>query len=431
MALAYTMGARHFIFLILTLSLIITIPTMKAHNITEILSSFPDYTLFNSYLTQTRLCDEINSRETITVLVLNETSMSILASKHPLSIVKAELSIHILLDYFDAAKLHDLATATTTVTTLYQTTGEAENGVGFVNITDLQGGKVGFRSAAPGSALDSTYTKEVKKVPYSIAVLEISEPIIAPGILNSPAGSASDVNITDVIVKAGCRTFASLIVETGVLNVYRKVVNTGLTIFAPSDEAFKASNLPDLSKLTNAEVIALLRYHALASYDPIGTLKTIKNPMATLATNSAGKFDLTVNLAGDEVTLKAGRDSSRISSTLIDSTPLCIFTVDHVLIPIELFGNASSPAPAPKPVTSPSPSTAPAPSPVVPAPKSAEAPPPVYSPPAPPTETPAGSPAEGPNQAQNSTSGNVAGVKAPALFNALSVLASVIVSLLS
>ncbi|GMP24076.1 hypothetical protein CsSME_00001469 [Camellia sinensis var. sinensis] len=226
---------------------------MKAHNITEILSSFPDYTLFNSYLTQTRLCDEINSRETITVLVLNETSMSILASKHPLSIVKAELSIHILLDYFDAAKLHDLATAT--VTTLYQTTGEAENGVGFVNITDLQGGKVGFRSAAPGSALDSTYIKEVKKVPYSIAVLEISELIIAPGILNSSAGSASDVNITDVIVKAGCITFASLIVETGVLNVYRKVVNTGLTIFAPSNEAFKASNLPDLSKLTNAEVI--------------------------------------------------------------------------------------------------------------------------------------------------------------------------------
>lgn len=71
-----------------------------------------------------------------------------------------------------------------------------------MNITDLKGGKVGFGSAAPGSKLDSSYTKSVKQIPYNISVVEISAPIIAPGLLTAPAPS-SDVNITALIEKAG------------------------------------------------------------------------------------------------------------------------------------------------------------------------------------------------------------------------------------
>lgn len=393
------MGAIHL--LCLTLSLL-TI-TATAHNITAMLEPFPEYSLYNSYLTQTKLDDEINSRQTITLLVLNNGAMSALAAKHPLSVIKKALSLHVLLDYYNPAKLHGISKGSTLSTTLYQTTGNAPGNLGFVNITDLKGGKVGFGSAAPGSKLDSSYTKSVKEIPYNISVLEITAPIIAPGILTAPAPTASDVNITALLEKAGCKTFASLILTSGVLKTYESAVEKGFTLFAPSDEAFKAPGVPDLTKLTNAELVSLLQYHALTGYTPIGSLKSTKHPISTLATNGAGKYDLTVETAGDSVTLKTGVDSSRIASTLIDSTPLCIFTVDNVLLPTELFGKSPSPAPAPEPVSAPSSSPALAPSPT---PVSAEAPSPVASPPAPPMEGPSGAPADAPDSVADVTSDN-------------------------
>lgn len=379
--------------------------TVSAHNITDILAGNPDYSEYNSFLSQTKLADEINSRQTITVLVLNNAAFSSISSKHPLSVVKKVLSLLVLLDYFDNTKLHQITDGTTLSTTLYQTTGNAEGNVGSVNITDLKGGKVGFGSAAPGSKLDSTYTKSVKQIPYNISVLEISAPIIAPGILTAPPPS-SDTNITALIEKAGCKTFASLIVSNGLIKTFQSAADKGLTIFAPNDEAFKARGVPDLNKLTNAEKVSLLQYHATAKYLPVGSLKTTKDPITTLATNGAGKFDYTVSVAGDSVTLHTGVDSSRIADTVLDSTPLAIYSVDSVLLPPELFAKSPSPAPAPEPASAPSPSPASAPSPASEAPSPLPA-----SPPAPAGETPAGAPADAPStEAERSTSGKSAGV---------------------
>lgn len=415
-------------FLFFVLALAAAVAVVSAHNITDILKDFPEYSDFCNYLQQTRLADEINSRQTITVLVVSNGALSPVVAKHPLSVIKNFLSLHIVLDYYDPTKLHKISNGTTLSTTLYQTTGHAPGNLGFVNITDLQGGKVGFGSAAPGSKLDSSYTKSVKQIPYNISVIEISAPIIAPGILTAPAPSASDVNITALLEKAGCKTFASLIVSNGVIKTYESAVEKGLTIFAPNDEAFKADGVPDLSKLTNAEVVSLLLYHAVSGYTPIGALKTNKNPIDTLATSGVGKFDITTTTAGDAVTLHTGVGPSRIADTVLDATPLAIFTVDSVLLPSELFGKSPSPAPTPEPVSSPSPTPSLAPS---PSPSSAEAPSPLAaSPPAPPSETPDGSPANAPTaEAQTSTPGNSAvHVKAPAVL--IAIAATVISSLL-
>ncbi|KAM1048499.1 hypothetical protein FF1_027646 [Malus domestica] len=399
---------------LILLTLLSLAATIQSHNITDILSAFPDYSLYNSYLTQTRLADEINTHQTITVLVFNNAAISALAAKHPLSVIKNALSLHVLLDYYDAPKLHKISDGSVLTTTLYQTTGHAPGNLGFVNITDLQGGKVGFGSAAPGSKLDSSYTKSVKQIPYNISVLEISAPVIAPGILTAPAPSASDTNITALLEKAGAKKFASLIVSTGVIKTYQSAADKGLTIFAPNDEAFKAKGVPDLSKLTNAELVSILQYHAIAGYSPIGSLKTSKAPISTLATNGAGKYDLTVTTAGDQVTLHTGVGSSRVADTVLDATPVAIFTVDNVLLPSELFGKSPSPAPGPAPVSAPSPAPV-----LAPGPASVEAPSPLAaSPPAPPSETPGGAPADSPSaESANSTSGNGAGhVASPALL---------------
>ncbi|OMP00566.1 hypothetical protein COLO4_12576 [Corchorus olitorius] len=421
------MGALHPLnIFLLTLSLVAI--SANAHNITSILEGFPEYSSYNSFLSQTKLADEINSRQTITCLVLDNGAMSALTAKHPLSVIKNILSLHVLLDYYDPQKLHQISKGTTLTTTLYQTTGNAPGNLGFVNITDLQGGKVAFGPAAPGSKLDSSYTKSVKQIPYNISIIAISAPIIAPGILAAPAPSASDVNITGLLEKAGCKTFASLLISSGVLKTYESALDKGLTIFAPSDEAFKAEGVPDLSKLTNAEQVSLLEYHASPEYKPKGTLKQTTDPVTTLATSGAGKFDLTVTTAGDSVTLHTGVGSSRVAEAVFDSPPFVLFTVDNVLLPSELFGKSPSPAPAPEPVSAPTPSVSPSPAPVSEAPSPLAA-----SPPAPPTDTPAGSPADAPaGSSENSTSGNGAGhVSVPLLRSVMiTVFATVVSSVL-
>lgn len=423
------MGHNILFFLTLT-TVVLLATTISAHNITDILSAFPEYSDFNNYLTQTKLDDEINSRQTITVLVLNNGALSALTAKHPISVIKNALSLHVILDYYDPTKLHQIPKGSTLSTTLYQTTGNAPGNLGFVNITDLQGGKVGFGSAVPGSKLDSSYTKAVKQIPYNISVIEISAPIIAPGILTAPAPSASGVNITAALEKAGCKTFASLITANGVIKTFQSTADKGLTVFAPNDEAFKAAGVPDINKLSNADKVSLLLYHARAGYTPKGTLKTTKDPIDTLATNGAGKYDLKVTTAGDEVTLHTGVDSSRIADTVLDATPLAIFTVDNVLLPEELFGKSPSPAPAPGPVTTPSPAPVLAPSPAeAPSPKKA-------SPPAPPAETPLNSPADAPTaESENSkTAANGAhhvkgsAVMAVVLTGCATVISSLILS---
>ncbi|KAJ8632271.1 hypothetical protein MRB53_025607 [Persea americana] len=401
------------IFLIISLTGI----SSNAHNITEILAPFPEYSLYSSYLTQTKLADEINSRQTLTCLVLDNSAMQTLASKQPLSTIKNALALLTLLDYYDAQKLHDISNGTTLSTTLYQTTGKASGNLGFVNITDLKGGKVGFGSASPGSPLASSYTKSVKQIPYNISVIEISAPIIAPGLLSAPAPSVSDVNITALLEKAGCKTFASLILSSGVLKIYQSAMEKGLTVFAPSDEAFKATGAPDLSKLTSAELVTLLQYHAVADYRPIGTLKTATTPISTLASSGAGKFNLKASAAGDSVTLNTGVDSSRVASTVIDNTPLVIFTVDGILLPVELFGASPSPAPAVVPVSSPSPAPAvsPAKAPVASAPGPSKP----ESPPAPPTASPGATPSVSPTTSQNVNSSAIRGFSGPTLSKTL------------
>ncbi|KAK6918500.1 FAS1 domain [Dillenia turbinata] len=388
-----------------------------AHNITAILDGFPEFSVFKGYLTQTKVADEINTRETITVLALDNAAMTALAGNHPLSVIKNELRLHVLLDYFDPQKLHKISDGTILSTTLYQTTGNAPGQLGFVNITDVRGGKVCFGSAVTGYKQDVTYQKSVKEIPYNISVLQISSPIIAPGVLTAPAPSASDLNITGALNKAGCKTFASLLESSGVLKTYESAVKNGLTVFAPNDEAFKAKGVPDLSKLSNADLVSFLLYHAMAGYSPYATLKTTTGEIKTLATNGAGKYGLAVTTSGDQVTLKTGVDSSRVASTVVDETPLVIFTIDNVLLPVELFGASPTPAPAPEPVSSPTPSPATAPSPA----SEASAPSPIESPPEPPTESPAGSPADAPSGESESSTADNSGVSiyAPTLVKAV------------
>jgi len=377
----------------------------NAQNITKILSGFSDYSIFNSYLSQTKLADEINSRKTITVLALNNGAMTALTSKRlGLSVIKKVLSLHVLLDYFDGEKLHQISNGTMLSTTLYQTSGNALGKSGFLNITDLKGGKVGFGAVSPGAKLDSMFVKSIKEYPYNMSVLEISN-VIMPSDLSAPAPSPNDLNITALLEKAGCKIFVQMITTTGVLKTYEDAAVNGLTLFAPTDGAFTGTLMPMLKKLSSAQEVSILEYHAVPAYKPLGTLKTTTAPITTLATNGASKYAFSVSSAGDTIILNTGLAKSTISSTLLDDQPVVLYTITGLLLPMEIFGLAPAPAPGPTPFSTPSstPSPSPSPTPHTPMSPTPSVSPPLLSPPAPPTVSPAQGPVVGGPTAGNST----------------------------
>ncbi|KAI3455173.1 hypothetical protein Pfo_011836 [Paulownia fortunei] len=143
----------------------------NAFNITQVLSQYPDFSNFNSYLTETNLAGEINSRQTITVLPVDNSNLSPLSGKSS-DVLKNILSLHVILDYFDVQKLQKLTNRSTIVTTLFQTTGLARGQQGFLNVTHLSMDSVVFGSAVPGSTLGSSLVKSIASQPYNLSGID-------------------------------------------------------------------------------------------------------------------------------------------------------------------------------------------------------------------------------------------------------------------
>nr|UKD60030.1 fasciclin-like arabinogalactan protein 7 [Centaurium erythraea] len=323
----------------------------EAHNITHILAGFPEFSTFNHYLTVTHLADDINNRETITVCAVDNAAMSDLLSKRlPISSIKNVLSLHVLLDYFGAKKLHQITNGTALAATMYQATGSAPGSSGFVNITDLKGGKVGF-GAVDSGLLNASYVKSVKEIPYNISIIQISQILTSPEA-SAPTPSPSQVNLTSLLSAHGCKVFAETLLGTPAESTFEDTVSGGLTIFCPNDDAMK-SFLPKFKNLTADQKQSLLEYHGIPEYMSLSMLKSNNGPINTLATDGNNKFNFVIQNDGPQVTLKTKIVTAKIMSTLKDEDPLAIFVVDKVLIPKELFNTTEAPTPSPAPAPGP------------------------------------------------------------------------------
>ncbi|KAL6208104.1 hypothetical protein ACLB2K_019056 [Fragaria x ananassa] len=165
--------------------MLFSISYCSAFNITKLLEKEDDFSTFNQHLSDTKLADQINKRSTITVLAVDNSAIGGLGDD---SVVKAIMSIHVILDYYDKEKLTKLAknNKSTTLTTLYQTSGLAKNEQGFVRIaTDDDG--ITFGSASKGSQMNSKLVKSVTSQPYNISVLQVSSIIEVPNINADPS----------------------------------------------------------------------------------------------------------------------------------------------------------------------------------------------------------------------------------------------------
>ncbi|XVF04114.1 hypothetical protein REPUB_Repub05bG0053900 [Reevesia pubescens] len=169
-----------FLFIVAFFILALSNTSTAALNITKVLKQFPEYGTFNDLLTQTKLADQIKNRQTITILALNNDSVNSIASRS-MDEVKKILMNHIVLDYFDTQKIQKLGKKSATLTTLYQTTGEATDNQGFLNITRIAPGDVVFGSGTKGAPLVSKLLGSVIAQPFNLSVLHVSTPIVAPG----------------------------------------------------------------------------------------------------------------------------------------------------------------------------------------------------------------------------------------------------------
>uniref|UniRef100_A0A7N0RGV6 FAS1 domain-containing protein n=1 Tax=Kalanchoe fedtschenkoi TaxID=63787 RepID=A0A7N0RGV6_KALFE len=150
-------------------------------DIAKMLSQFPDLSSFSNLLSQSQVAAEINSRQTITVLALDNGAVSQISSK-PADVAKRILQVHVILDYYDKDKLTALKDKTALLTTLFQASGQATGQQGFVNVTVMESGTVAFGSAVSGSGLNANLVKAVVSQPYNVSVLQISSAIVPPGI---------------------------------------------------------------------------------------------------------------------------------------------------------------------------------------------------------------------------------------------------------
>uniref|UniRef100_A0A7N0RC55 FAS1 domain-containing protein n=1 Tax=Kalanchoe fedtschenkoi TaxID=63787 RepID=A0A7N0RC55_KALFE len=333
----------------LAISLIILLTHTEAHNITQILAKHPEFSTFNDYLSQTHLADEINGRQTITVCAVDNAAMSSLISKNlPISSIKNLLSLHVLLDYFGAKKLHQITNGTALAATMFQATGTASGSSGFVRITDIKGGKVGFATEDNGGNITATFVKSVEEIPYNISVIHISN-LLPSSEAEAPVPAPSAMNLTAQMSTHGCKVFAdTLSASSAALSTFQDDIEGGLTVFCPGDDAFKAF-LPKYKNLTADGKVSLLLFHGLPVYNSMQMLRSNNGLMNTLATDGAKKFDFTVQNDGNIVTIDTKRVVAKITGTLYDEQPVAIFTLDKVLLPRELFNATEAPTPAPAP----------------------------------------------------------------------------------
>nr|GMC75295.1 fasciclin-like arabinogalactan protein 14 [Ipomoea batatas] len=171
--------------------------SVAAINITTVLDQYPSFSTFNSYLSQTHLAEEINARQPpFTILVVDNSNIAPLSSMSA-EMLKKTMSVHVILNYFDANKLHNLQGKSELATTLFQTTGNAAGNQGFLNITDFSDQEVGFLSLANGPALRSTMVKPVETRPYDLSVLQISN-VIIPFDMANPGNSSTSPSSSPV-----------------------------------------------------------------------------------------------------------------------------------------------------------------------------------------------------------------------------------------
>lgn len=170
---------------------------------------------------------------------------------------------------------------------------------------------------------------------------------------SAPSPSPSPLNLTGILDKAG--QYTTLIRLLGTTEVGSQITNQlnnsnqGLTLLAPTDNAFNNLKTGTLNGLSQQQQVALLLYHVLPQFYSMESFKTVSNPVRTQATgNDGGLYNLNFTTSANQVNVSTGIVETQINNALRSQPPLAVYQLDVVLLPLDLFG-AKPPASAPPP----------------------------------------------------------------------------------
>lgn len=172
----------------------------------------------------------------------------------------------------------------------------------------------------------------------------------------APTNEASPVNLTAVLETGHqFNTFIRLLNTTQVgfqVSVQLNSSDQGMTVFAPTDNAFNDLKPGTVNSLTYQQQIQLILYHIIPKYYSLNDLLLASNPVRTQATGQGGGvFGLNFTGQGqiNQVNVSTGVVETRIDNILRQNFPLAVYVVDKVLLPEELFGTNTTPTGAPSP----------------------------------------------------------------------------------
>ncbi|WVZ75714.1 hypothetical protein U9M48_023749 [Paspalum notatum var. saurae] len=164
------------------LVLVATSPAaLAAFDMIQMLADKPKYTVFSKLLQQTKVADEANQLRAASLLVVPDKLAKGLEAL-PANKLRPAIANHILVSYFDPIKLDEMKTRTTLLPTLLSNT---EKKLGVVNYTRADDGQMYF--GAPGAPCAAKLIKVVAARPYSVSIMEVSEPILPTGLLSPVA----------------------------------------------------------------------------------------------------------------------------------------------------------------------------------------------------------------------------------------------------
>ncbi|XP_022766149.1 fasciclin-like arabinogalactan protein 11 [Durio zibethinus] len=170
----------------------------------------------------------------------------------------------------------------------------------------------------------------------------------------APAPPLRKDNITSILEKGGQFTsFIRLLKATQVADQINNQLSTpdpndGLTIFAPSDNAFSGLKPGTLNSLSDQEKLQLVQFHILPTLISTSQFQTVSNPLRTQAGDvKGGKFPLNVTALGNQVNITTGVVNATVANTVFSDRRIAVYQVDQVLLPLQIFGPTPAPAPAP------------------------------------------------------------------------------------
>ncbi|XVE59808.1 hypothetical protein DITRI_Ditri05aG0076600 [Diplodiscus trichospermus] len=178
-------------------------------------------------------------------------------------------------------------------------------------------------------------------------------PALAPALAPAPSGPT---NVTKILEKAGqftllIRLMKATQVDNQLLGQLNNS-NNGITIFAPTDNAFSSLKSGVLNSLTDEQKVELVQFHIVPTYLSSSQFQTISNPLRTQAGDTGdGKFPLNVTTSGNTVNITTGLTNTSVSGTIYTDGQLAVYQVDKVLQPLQIF-DPRPPAPAPAPAKS-------------------------------------------------------------------------------